>query len=121
MYAREAFKKYNAKINTHDFACLAPLISTECDFLYPTGKYQGPDQIRQYFEKDWDMFLKKRIEFSKANWLVETDEFSVCSYTFYWTGILNGQTLYEKGEGTACFRFENNKWKIIHDHQSFSQ
>lgn len=120
MSAREAFEKYKIEINSHDFEHLVPLISEECDFWHPTGTYHGMAQVRQGFEKVWEAIANKKTEFSKADWIVESDRTSVCTYTFYYSGVVSEQKIYEKGHGTTCFHLEQGGWKVFHEHISLS-
>lgn len=116
MSAKEAFEKYKTELNSHDFARLMPLISSEgCNFWHPTGTYQGMAQVRQGFENVWEAIPDKRCEFSKAAWIVESECTAVCTYTFFYSGTVKSQKIYEKVHATTCFRLEQDRWKIFHE------
>ena len=119
MSSKETFEKYKIELNSHDFERLVPLISDDCNFWHPTGTYKGMAQIRQGFESDWKKITEKKSDFSKADWIIESDSEAACTYTFYYSGIAKNQNIYERVHGTTCFRLEQDHWKIFQEHLSF--
>lgn len=118
MSAKEAFEIYKTELNGHDFTRLIPLISEQCNFWHPTGTCHGMAEARKGFERAWEMIQDKRSEFSKADWIVESESTAICTYTYFYSGVVENQKIYEKVHGTTCFRLEEDRWKIFHEHLS---
>lgn len=118
MSARDLLKKYEELINEHDFDLLAPLISSECRFWFSSGTNEGIDQTRRAFEKTWETIKEEVYSISDKVWIAESDSSAVCVYTFHWKGLIEGHLQEGKGRGTSCFRKEDERWKIVHEHLS---
>ena len=118
MSARDILKKYEELINEHNFDLLVPLISGDCKFWFSSGTYEGIEQIRKAFEKTWGMIKEEVYSISDQVWIAESDGAAVCTYTFHWNGLIDGQPQQGKGRGTSCFRKEKEGWKIVHEHLS---
>ena len=118
MSARETLKKYETEINKHNFDLVAPLISSDCKFWFSSGTFEGLDQTRKAFEKTWGMIKEEVYSTSEQNWIAESDRAAICTYTFHWKGLIEGEPCEGKGRGTSCFRKEPDGWKIIHEHLS---
>ena len=118
MSAIEVFEKYKLEINNHDFDRLIPLISKDCKFWFSSGTYVGLEQTRRAFEKTWAMIKNEIYTVSDQEWIALSDKAAVCTYTYHWTGLIDGQKREGKGRGTSCFRKEENGWKIVHEHLS---
>jgi ketosteroid isomerase-like protein len=116
--ARELFEAYKAEINKHDFDFLVPLLSNECTFWFSSGTYSGLKDSRAAFEKTWSMILDEVYSISDVKWIADSPTAAVCTYTFNWSGLINGQHGEGKGRGTSCFRQESTGWKIVHEHLS---
>lgn len=118
MTARDLLKKYETEINKHDFDLLEPYISKDCKFWFSSGTFEGFAQTRQAFEKTWTMIKDEVYSLHDVQWIAESENTAVCTYTFHWKGIINDKPVEGKGRGTSCFRKEPDGWKIIHEHLS---
>lgn len=118
MNVQETFKKYEIELNKHDFALLLPLLSEDCKFWFTSGTYVGHVQCREAFNKTWNMIKEEVYSLSDVEWIAESDSAAVCTYTYHWQGLIDGQFYEGKGRGTSCFRREAHGWKIIHEHLS---
>lgn len=118
MSARELLKKYEIEINKHNFNLIEPLVSKDCKFWFSSGTYQGIEQVREAFEKTWDMIKEEVYSITEIEWIAESESSAVCTYTFKWKGLIKGELSEGKGRGTSCFRLESNEWKIVHEHLS---
>lgn len=118
MSAKELIKRYEIEINKHDFNLMVPLVSEGCKFWFTSGTYTGLEQTRNAFEKTWNMIKEEVYSLSELEWIVDSDHAAVCTYTYHWKGLIDGQFREGKGRGTSCLRKEIGGWKIIHEHLS---
>lgn len=118
MSAQEILKKYEIDINKCNFDLLAPLISTDCKFWFTSGTNIGLEQTRKAFEKTWSMIKDEKYWLTDVQWIAESDQVAVCTYTYNWKGLIDGKEMQGNGRGTSCFRKESDGWKIIHEHLS---
>lgn len=118
MSANEIIEKYKLEINTHDFDRLIPIFSSDCKFWFTSGSHVGLDQARKAFEKTWAMIKNEIYTLSDLEWIAESEKAAVCTYTYHWSGSIDGQQKEGKGRGTTCLRKEADGWKIIHEHLS---
>ncbi len=116
--ARNLMELYMREINTHDFNSIISLISQDCKCWFSSGTYSGPLEIRRAFEKTWSMIKSEVYTIQDIDWIGESDSVAVCTYTYHWNGIVNGERREGRGRGTSCFRKELEGWKIIHEHLS---
>lgn len=105
---------YISEINKHDFNLVRPLISEDCTFWFTSGTYVGLEQTQKAFEKTWAMIKDEVYSLTEIEWISE----SVCTYTYPWKGLINGEFREGKGRGTSCFRKEGEDWKLVHEHLS---
>lgn len=118
MSATDLLEKYKIEINTHDFLRVATLLSRDCKFWFSSGTFHGLEETRKAFEKTWSMIQNEVYSITDVEWLSSNNESAVCTYTYHWAGLINGQAREGKGRGTSCFRVENGEWKIVHEHLS---
>lgn len=116
--ARALLEKYKVEINKHDFGVLEPLISPDCKFWFSSGTFVGLQQTRQAFEKTWAMIKDEVYALTEIQWIAESEQAAVCTYTYHWKGLIDGKPCEGRGRGTSCFRKETDGWKIIHEHLS---
>jgi ketosteroid isomerase-like protein len=114
MSAKDLFEIYKTEINHHDFDRLEPLISNDCRFWFSSGTYHGLAEVRQAFERTWNLIQDEVYGVTDVHWLSE----SVCTYTFTWRGKIDGKECDGRGRGTSCFCREADGWKIVHEHLS---
>lgn len=76
--------------------------------LFSSGTFVGLEQVRQAFEKTWGMIKDEVYSLTDVEWMAESDQAAVCTYTFYWKGVIEGQHREGKGRGTSCFRKEQS-------------
>jgi ketosteroid isomerase-like protein len=118
MSAQVVLDEYLRVINKHEFALLEPLISDDCKFWFSSGTYNGLPAAKQAFEKTWNLIQNETYSVSEVEWICEGDRSAVCTYVFHWVGDINGEPRHGKGRGTSCFRLEETKWKLVHEHLS---
>lgn len=64
------------------------------------------------------MIKEEVYTLTDLEWIAESGQAAVCTYTFNWKGIIDGQPFEGKGRGTSCFCKEDDGWKIVHEHLS---
>lgn len=118
MSASDLLKKYEVEINKCNFDLIQPLVSKDCKFWFSSGTFGGHEETRKAFEKTWAMIKEEKYWLTDIEWIAESDLAAVCTYTFNWKGIIEGNPCEGRGRGTSCFRKETDGWKIIHEHLS---
>lgn len=118
MSAKDLFEKYKVKINTHDFNQVAPLISKDCKFWFSSGTFHGLEETQKAFEKTWNLIREEIYTIPDEDWIAESESAAVCTYSYHWAGLINGERREGKGRGTSCFVREPEGWKIVHEHLS---
>lgn len=116
--AQALLEKYKVEINKHNFDTIEPLISKDCKFWFSSGTFVGLEQTRNAFEKTWGMIKDEVYTLTDLEWIADADKAALCTYTFHWKGLINGELCEGKGRGTSCFRKEEDGWKIVHEHLS---
>ncbi len=115
---QEVLERYEQQVNQHDFDLLEPLLSADCTFWFSSGTYVGIEEARAAFEKTWGLIESEVYSLSDLQWIATADAAAVCTYTFHWSGRIDGERREGRGRGTTCFRREQSGWKIIHEHLS---
>ncbi len=116
MSARQLIEDYKIEINKHNFDLVEPLISRDCQFWFSSGTFVGLTEVRNAFEKTWNLIKDEVYSITDENWIAESDSAAVCTYTFHWRGLIEGKLAEGKGRGTSVFRKEDQTWKIVHEH-----
>ncbi|HEY9722836.1 MAG TPA: nuclear transport factor 2 family protein [Oscillatoriaceae cyanobacterium] len=118
MSARDLFERYKVALNQRDFDLVEPLLSTQCQFWFTSGTFEGLADVRRAVEKTWGLIQDEVYDVVDVHWLAESESAAVCTYTFKWQGTIDGQACSGRGRGTSCFRLEPDGWKIVHEHLS---
>src|SRR5450432_949073 len=114
----EFMQEYERRTNTHNFQEVAPLIANDAIYWFNDGSFNGTDEIRQAFERTWDVIQNERYEIEHIQWLISNEKAAVCTYMFHWQGIVEGQSTQGEGRGTSVLVKVKGVWKVLHEHLS---
>jgi ketosteroid isomerase-like protein len=109
---------YARRINTHQFALVAPLISEEAVFWFTDGSFYERDSIQRAFERTWAVIQEETYRIDDVKWLSRDAQTAACVYTFHWQGLIDGAIHKGSGRGTTVLRKVKEGWQIVHEHLS---
>jgi ketosteroid isomerase-like protein len=90
-------------------------------FRFNDGDFMGRDAIKSVFEKTWrgsPNVKKARFYLTDIVVLTLDQSTATATYTYNWEGSQGTQEFKIQGRGTRVLRFENSKFRIIHEHLS---
>lgn len=118
MNPQDVMEQYQARINSHRFEDVQPLISDTASFWFTDGTHRGIAEIRTAFEDTWSRFHKEVYWLEDIEWIARGDRAASCTYSFRWKAELDGKTIEGGGRGTTVLRKESEQWLIAHEHLS---
>lgn len=114
----EFMQEYEQRTNTHNFQEVVPLIADDAIYWFSDGSFHGVDEMRQAFERTWDVIQNERYEIEHIQWLISNEKTAVCTYMFHWQGIVEDQSAQGEGRGTSVLAKVKGEWKVLHEHLS---
>lgn len=104
-----------------DFALIRELIDEQAFFRFNDGDYVGREAIQAAFEKTWrdDPSIKRaRFYLTDIVVLAVDQQTAAATYTYNWEGSQGEQTFAIRGRGTRVVRWEEGRFRIVHEHLS---
>lgn len=115
----EAFlKEYERTTNTHDFNNVRPLIAEDAVYFFSERTLKGIGEIEKAFVETWDRIKEETYSITDVQWIALSPEVAVCTYTFNWSGIVNGTPKSGSGRGTNVLVKTGGAWHMAHEHLS---
>lgn len=111
-------KAYEKQTNTHNFDNVAPLIEDSATYFFSDGTFVGIEEIRKAFNETWQHIQNEEYSIKNLKWIVVSEIVAVCSYEFFWRGIVDGKTRNGRGRGTNVLVRIGDTWKMKHEHLS---
>ncbi len=111
-------KAYEAANNSHVWENVAPFIAPQASYWFTDGSHFGIDEIRRAIEATFANIQDETYEIRDVRWPLVKDDAAVCTYTFHWRGIIDGQAKSGSGRGTNALQRNNGAWQIVHEHLS---
>lgn len=116
MNHESAFASYIEKLNTHDWAQIAPHVAQDAVFIFTEGTFRGHEAAKAAFEKTFALIQNEEFSVHELLWTTVTDEVAVCHYEFRWKGLIHGQEAAGGGRGTSLLRKAQGQWLVAHEH-----
>lgn len=116
--AADLLAAYTRAINEHDFDKLAPMFAPDCVVWFTSGSHEGLAAVRAAYERTWDAVRDESFAILDIRWLASGADAALCTYSFAWAGLMDGERREGQGRGTAGFRRDPDGWKIVHEHLS---
>jgi uncharacterized protein (TIGR02246 family) len=114
-------RRYEAASNSHDFDQVAPLIADDAVYWFSNGTHLGIAAIRAAFESTWATIADEDYRITAVRWLVTSDDAAACTYSYSWSGMIDGQRRSGGGRGTNVLTRTDTSWCIVHEHLSAPQ
>lgn len=115
---KEFLKRYEDATNTHVFSNVADMIHPEATYRFTDGDFLGIEAIQKAFENTWDSIKNETYSLSDLKIVAEDSNSASITYTFNWSGIIEGVQKSGSGRGTNVIIRNGNKLQFIHEHLS---
>jgi ketosteroid isomerase-like protein len=115
----DALDEYIAGTNTHDFDNVRPLLHPDAVFRFSDADCAGVLAAQHYFEGTWAAVKDERYDAVDVAWRLPTPTTAIASYTYRWTGLIDGQRHSGSGRATNVFvTGSEGRWLLAHEHLS---
>ncbi len=114
----EFMKEYWEAGSSRDFNKVAGYLHETASFYFSEGAFNGFEQIKKAFENTWAAILNEVYTTGNIRWIIQLDEFAVCTYEFKSEGFIDKTRRTLNGLGTNILLKEAGEWKIVHEHLS---
>jgi ketosteroid isomerase-like protein len=111
-------KAYEQANNSHVFAKVKPFIAENATYWFTDGSFKGIDEIQAAVEATFDKIQDEDYQVKELRWVIEEDSMAVCTYTFTWSGTVDGISKQGSGRGTNILKKQDGRWQIVHEHLS---
>lgn len=119
---RVALDDYIAGTNTHDFDQVRPLLHPDVVFRFNDMDCTSLLAAQRYFENTWSVVQSEHYEAVEVTWRVPTPTTAIASYTYRWTGFVDGERHRGSGRATNVFVIDPaGRWVLAHEHLSPSR
>lgn len=119
---RDALDDYIAGTNAHDFDHVRPVLHPEVVFRFSDADCATLLAAQRYFEHTWSVVQDERYAAVDVAWRVPTPTTAIASYTYRWTGLVDGQRRSGSGRATNVFVTDPaGRWVLAHEHSSPSR
>jgi hypothetical protein len=108
---------YESALASQNWETVSPLIHEEACVTFSDGsRYVGKTEVKQAFERNFDLIQNEEYRISNVRWIRKRAEFAVCIYDFSWQGIIQGESSKGLGRGTMVVSYEDGHWWLITEH-----
>ena len=115
---KDFLKRYEDATNTHVFSNVTDLIHHEATYRFTDDNFVGIEAIQYAFESTWDSIKNETYSLSNPKRLVADLNSASISYTFNWSGVVDGVQKSGSGRGTNVIIRNGDKLQFIHEHLS---
>ncbi|MBP9782338.1 MAG: nuclear transport factor 2 family protein [Candidatus Pacebacteria bacterium] len=115
---KEFLKKYEDVTNSHVFSNVIGLVHSEAIYRFTDGDFVGIEAIQKAFENTWGSIKNETYSLSDLKIIVADSNSASITYTFNWSGIVDGVQKSGSGRGTNVIIRNGDKLQFIHEHLS---
>lgn len=108
--------QYENALSTQNWENVKLFIHENCVATFTEGTFIGKLEVEKAFRKTFDLINDEKYKIKNLHWIVKTSEFAVLSFTYHWSGYINGDYNEGSGRGTSSLTNENGRWQIIAEH-----
>ena len=108
---------YEKALATQSWKEVDPLLLANCTVTFSNGScHQGKEKVRDAFQNNFDLISDEEYSISDVHWVVKNENFAVFTYTYDWSGTINGEQASGSGRGTSSIVFHDGSWKLVSEH-----
>lgn len=109
--------RYANALAAQEWEEVDPLIHPDCTVTFSNGScHQGKERVRDAFQKNFDLIEDEIYSISDLHWVIQGETFAVFTYSYFWSGTINGEKASGAGRGTSTIIRENGTWRLISEH-----
>lgn len=108
---------YERALGTQEWAKVDPLIHPDCTVTFSNGtSHEGKEKVQSAFQRNFDLIKSEEYSISELHWVAETPDFAVFTFSFSWSGIIDGREASGMGRGTSALIRVEEGWQLISEH-----
>jgi len=116
MTPEQFLKSYEQALMTQQWESVASLFHEDVCVTFSEGTYKGKTAVQQAFERTFKLIKDETYAIKNLYWVTKSADFSVCLFTYSWSGIINGQQASGSGRGTSVLVNEDGRWLLLTEH-----
>ena len=116
MNHKKFLQHYQEALGAHTWAAVEPLIDDDACFVFSEGTFVGKAQIEKAIRKTFASILNETYRIQDVIWVDVRNDHALCTYTFRWSGAIDGKACEGGGRGTTLLVKCEHGWKIKHEH-----
>jgi ketosteroid isomerase-like protein len=109
--------RYEKALATQEWDRVAPLIHPDCTVTFSNGTcHHGKEKVRAAFQRNFDLIEDEAYSITDLHWVVKSEGFAVFTYSFNWSGKVDGEDASGSGRGTSTLKSESGTWQLVSEH-----
>lgn len=122
MNPEEFVSFYEKALGSQKWNEVAPLIHPECTVTFSNGVcHKGKKKVQAAFQKNFDLIKGEKYSISEIHWVAKTEKFAVFTFTFDWSGLIEGERMSGAGRGTSTLILKDEGWQLLSEHLGTKQ
>ena len=109
-------QSYEQALGAHTWDAVDPFIDDDACFIFSDGTFVGKAAIEKAVGKTFSLIHDEVYRIQDVRWVYVHDDCALCTYTFHWSGVINGKPCEGRGRGTTLLVKSELGWKIKHEH-----
>jgi ketosteroid isomerase-like protein len=111
-------KDYEKATNTHDWKQVASFVHPKATYFFTDGTFIGIEEVKTGVNRTFNKIKNEAYTVGNIQWIYQDENVAICTYNFYWKGMVDGTSKEGRGRGTNVWKNTDGKWQIIHEHLS---
>lgn len=108
---------YEAALATQEWQSVEPLIHEDCTVTFSNGtSHRGREKVRAAFQKNFDLIEDENYSITDLHWVKKGEGFAVFTYSYRWSGTINGKEASGTGRGTSTLIQNGGVWQLVSEH-----
>ena len=116
MNHEQFLQRYEQALGAQTWGAVEPFIDDNACFIFSDGTFTGKAAIEQAMRKTFALILDETYRIHDVLWVYVRDDCALCTYTFHWSGVIDGTPCAGHGRGTNLLVKSELGWKVKHEH-----